>query len=150
MIAFESHPILGSSNQIVDSARARISMRTVPNMDSREAGELLVRKLTRRPPCGAHIEARVVRSTPWWKTDPDGPASIWRDMPVPKSGHFLNDLNDVLLAHTNIVGIFTTKIKPPPALRPYPERLAAAIAHGKILAKRGAGASTAAPGVERS
>jgi acetylornithine deacetylase/succinyl-diaminopimelate desuccinylase-like protein len=49
-------------------------MRTVPNMDSREAGELLVRKLTRKPPFGAHIEARVVRSTPWWRTDPDGPA----------------------------------------------------------------------------
>lgn len=73
VIAFESHPILGSSNQIVDSARARISMRTVPNMDSRETGELLVRKLTKRPPFGAHIEARVVRSTPWWMTDPDGP-----------------------------------------------------------------------------
>jgi acetylornithine deacetylase/succinyl-diaminopimelate desuccinylase-like protein len=74
VIAFESHPILGSSNQIVDSARARISMRTVPNMDSREAGELLVRKLTSKPAFGAHVEARVVRSTPWWRTDPDGPA----------------------------------------------------------------------------
>ena len=74
VIAFESQPILGSSNQIVDSARARISMRTVPSMDSREAGELLVRKLTKKPPFGAHIEARVVRSTPWWATDPDGPA----------------------------------------------------------------------------
>jgi acetylornithine deacetylase/succinyl-diaminopimelate desuccinylase-like protein len=74
VIAFESQPILGSSNQIVDSARARISMRTVPNMDSREAGELLVRKLTRKPRFGAHVEARVVRSTPWWMTDPDGPA----------------------------------------------------------------------------
>jgi acetylornithine deacetylase/succinyl-diaminopimelate desuccinylase-like protein len=74
VIAFESHPILGSSNQIVDSARARISLRTVPNMDSREAGELLVRKLVRKPPSGAHVEARVVRSTPWWTTDPDGPA----------------------------------------------------------------------------
>jgi acetylornithine deacetylase/succinyl-diaminopimelate desuccinylase-like protein len=74
VIAFESHPLLGSSNQIVDSARARISLRTVPNMDSREAGELLVRKLTTKPPFGAHVEARVVRSTPWWRTDPDGPA----------------------------------------------------------------------------
>ena len=49
-------------------------MRTVPDMDSREAGELLVRKLTTKPPLGAHIQARVVRSTPWWTTDPDGPA----------------------------------------------------------------------------
>lgn len=74
VIAFESQPILGSSNQIVDAARARISLRTVPDMDSREAGELLVRKLTRKPPHGARIEARVVRSTPWWETDPEGPA----------------------------------------------------------------------------
>jgi acetylornithine deacetylase/succinyl-diaminopimelate desuccinylase-like protein len=74
VIAFEAQPILGSSNQIVDSAKARISLRTVPNMDSREAGELLVRKLTRRAPHGARIEARVVRSTPWWETSPEGPA----------------------------------------------------------------------------
>ncbi len=74
VIALESQGILGSSNQIVDSARARLSMRTVPDMDSREAGELLIRKLTRRPPHGAHVEARIVRTTPWWKTDPEGPA----------------------------------------------------------------------------
>ncbi len=73
VIAFESQPIQGSSNQIVDSARARISMRTVPNMDSREAGELLVRKLTRNPPHGARVQARIVRTTPWWATDPEGP-----------------------------------------------------------------------------
>jgi acetylornithine deacetylase/succinyl-diaminopimelate desuccinylase-like protein len=74
VIALESQPILGSSNQIVDSARARLSLRTVPNMDSREAGELLIRKLTRQPPHGAHVTARIVRSTPWWATDPEGPA----------------------------------------------------------------------------
>jgi acetylornithine deacetylase/succinyl-diaminopimelate desuccinylase-like protein len=74
VIAFESQPIHGSSNQIVDAARARISMRTVPRMDSREAGELLARKLTKSPPHGARIQARVVRSTPWWETSPEGPA----------------------------------------------------------------------------
>ncbi len=74
VIAFESQPIQGSSNQIVDSARARLSMRTVPNMDAREAGELLIRKLSRNPPHGAHVQARIVRTTPWWETDPEGPA----------------------------------------------------------------------------
>ena len=73
-IAFEAHPIAGSSNQILDSARARLSMRTVPDMDSREAGKLLVRKLTRNPPHGLRIAARIVRTTPWWHTDPEGPA----------------------------------------------------------------------------
>jgi acetylornithine deacetylase/succinyl-diaminopimelate desuccinylase-like protein len=74
VIAFESQPIAGSSNQIVEAARARLSMRTVPDMDSREAGELLIRKLARNPPHDARVEARIVRSTPWWATDPEGPA----------------------------------------------------------------------------
>ena len=38
VIAIEAHPLHGAANQILDSARARISMRTVPNMDSEEAG----------------------------------------------------------------------------------------------------------------
>jgi acetylornithine deacetylase/succinyl-diaminopimelate desuccinylase-like protein len=80
VIAFEAHPIAGSSNQILDSARARLSLRTVPDMDAREAGERLIRKLTRRPPHGARVEARIVRGAPWWQTDPEGPAfeAAWR------------------------------------------------------------------------
>jgi len=74
VIAFEAQPIAGSSNQILDAARARIALRTVPRMDSRAAGERLARALTARPPHGAHVTARVVRSTPWWTTDPEGPA----------------------------------------------------------------------------
>ncbi|HEX6739425.1 MAG TPA: M20/M25/M40 family metallo-hydrolase, partial [Vicinamibacteria bacterium] len=74
VIAFECQPIAGSSNQILDSARARLSLRTVPDMDSRQAGELLIRHLTRRPPHGARVEARLVRSSPPWRMDPEGPA----------------------------------------------------------------------------
>jgi acetylornithine deacetylase/succinyl-diaminopimelate desuccinylase-like protein len=74
VIAMESHPILGSSNQIVDSARARLSLRTVPNMDGHKAGMLLVKKLVKDPPHGARVTARITGSTPWWTTDPEGPA----------------------------------------------------------------------------
>jgi acetylornithine deacetylase/succinyl-diaminopimelate desuccinylase-like protein len=74
VIAMESHPIQGSSNQIVDSARARLSLRTVPKMDAREAGRLLVKKLTSRPPYGAKVTATITGGTPWWTTDPEGPA----------------------------------------------------------------------------
>jgi cysteinylglycine-S-conjugate dipeptidase len=74
VIAMESHEIQGSSNQIVDSARARLSLRTVPNMDGRKAGQLLVKKLTKNPPHGAKVTAKVNGTTPWWTTDPDGPA----------------------------------------------------------------------------
>lgn len=74
VIAMESHEIQGSSNQIVDSARARLSLRTVPNMDGRKAGALLVKKLTANPPHRVKITAKVNGTTPWWTTDPDGPA----------------------------------------------------------------------------
>jgi acetylornithine deacetylase/succinyl-diaminopimelate desuccinylase-like protein len=74
VIAMESHPILGSSNQIVDSARARLSLRTVPRMDAKEAGRLLIKKLTSKPPYGAKVTAKIHGSTPWWMTDPEGPA----------------------------------------------------------------------------
>ena len=43
---------------------------------------------------------------------------------MPKSGANLKQFNDVLLAHTNLVGIFTLGgIAPPAALMPYPDRL---------------------------
>jgi acetylornithine deacetylase/succinyl-diaminopimelate desuccinylase-like protein len=74
VIAIEAHPLHGAANQILDSARARISMRTVPDMDSEEAGALVVRRLTAKPPAGAHVAARITRSTPWWTTEPEGPA----------------------------------------------------------------------------
>jgi acetylornithine deacetylase/succinyl-diaminopimelate desuccinylase-like protein len=74
VIAIEAHPLAGAVNQILDSARARISLRTVPNMDTRRAGERLVRRLMARPPAGASVAARIVRSSPWWTTEPEGPA----------------------------------------------------------------------------
>jgi acetylornithine deacetylase/succinyl-diaminopimelate desuccinylase-like protein len=74
VIALEAHPLLGSSNQILDAARGRLSMRTVPDMDAAEAGRLLVRHLTRNPPAGARVTARVTGTSQWWRTDPEGPA----------------------------------------------------------------------------
>ncbi|MBI2528236.1 MAG: hypothetical protein HYY95_07410 [Candidatus Rokubacteria bacterium] len=53
---------------------ARLSLRTVPEMDATEAGRLLVRRLTSRPPRGARVTARMTGSAPWWSTDPEGPA----------------------------------------------------------------------------
>ena len=43
---------------------------------------------------------------------------IWRDIPVPKSGIYSNQLNDAFLSHSNIVAIFTLKgVKPPAVLQ---------------------------------
>ena len=74
VIALEARPFHGSSNQIIEAARARLSLRTVPGMDAREAGRLIVKKLTTRPPYGVKITASVTGTTPWWTTDPEGPA----------------------------------------------------------------------------
>ena len=74
MIALEARPLLGSSNQIIEAARARLSLRTVPDMDGREAGRLIVKKLTTMPPYGVKVTAKVTGTTPWWTTDPEGPA----------------------------------------------------------------------------
>ena len=69
IIAFEARPVAGAFNQILDSARARLSIRTVPNMDSLATGEDIVRKLS-----GPGVTARVLAHAPWWWTDAKGPA----------------------------------------------------------------------------
>jgi adenylate cyclase len=49
---------------------------------------------------------------------------IWRDIPVPKSGVYLEQLNEALLSHSNIVAIFTLAgIKPPAVLQSRHEQL---------------------------
>ncbi|HEX7136499.1 MAG TPA: M20/M25/M40 family metallo-hydrolase [Vicinamibacterales bacterium] len=70
VIGFDAPPVDGAFNQIAASARARLSIRTVPNIDSREAGEEIVRRVTRTP----GVTARVVASAPWWRINPVGPA----------------------------------------------------------------------------
>jgi cysteinylglycine-S-conjugate dipeptidase len=74
VIALEARQFLGSSNQIIDAARARLSLRTVPDMDAREVGRLLIKKLTSKPPHGTKVTARLGGTAPWWTTNPDGPA----------------------------------------------------------------------------
>ncbi len=74
VIAFESRPIKGSSNQIIDAVTARLSLRTVPKMDPRAAGKAIVKKLCTKPPYGVKVTAEIVGSTPWWTTAPEGPA----------------------------------------------------------------------------
>ena len=76
IIAFEARQFQGSSNQIIDAARARLSLRTVPNVDGNQAAALLKKKLMNRVPNGAKVKVATSRKavTPWWTTDPEGPA----------------------------------------------------------------------------
>jgi acetylornithine deacetylase/succinyl-diaminopimelate desuccinylase-like protein len=76
VIAFEARAFKGSSNQIIDAARARLSLRTVPSVDGNRAAQLLKKRLTSRAPYGAKVTVSTSRKnvTPWWTTDPEGPA----------------------------------------------------------------------------
>jgi acetylornithine deacetylase/succinyl-diaminopimelate desuccinylase-like protein len=71
--AIEAVPIAQAANQIADAARARLSLRTVPDLDTRTAGELLVRELQRDVPHGARVTANIVGGPSWWAADPRHP-----------------------------------------------------------------------------
>jgi acetylornithine deacetylase/succinyl-diaminopimelate desuccinylase-like protein len=74
VIAFDARPLKGSSNQIIDQVTARLSLRTVPNMNPVAAGKAIVKKLRTKPPYGVKVTAEIVGTTSWWRTDPEGPA----------------------------------------------------------------------------
>ena len=74
VIGFDAHPVAGSFNQILPVARARLSVRTVPNLDSRQAGEEIARRLERAGRPHASVRAEVVSAAPWFRIEPGGPA----------------------------------------------------------------------------
>ncbi|HEX6310511.1 MAG TPA: M20/M25/M40 family metallo-hydrolase [Acidimicrobiia bacterium] len=69
---FDSHPIKGSSNQIVARAAARISVRLVPGQDPHRANELLRRHLEAVVPWGLELEFRPLGASPAWRCEPTG------------------------------------------------------------------------------
>lgn len=74
VIALEARPLVGSSNQIIESARARISCRVVADMDPMKVQDILVKHFETKVPWGlqVHIERDPVAG--WWMTTPDHPA----------------------------------------------------------------------------
>ena len=71
--AIEAVPMAQAANQIADAARARLSLRTVPDVGTREAGELLVRALQANVPHGAELSTTIVGGPSWWEADPRHP-----------------------------------------------------------------------------
>ena len=74
VIALEASPIAGSSNQLVPSARCRISVRLVPDMDPAKIGQLVVDHVKKVVPWGMTVNARVEHGAPAWMCAPEGPA----------------------------------------------------------------------------
>jgi acetylornithine deacetylase/succinyl-diaminopimelate desuccinylase-like protein len=73
VIGFDAPPVEQSFNQLAASARARLSIRTVPPRESREFGEEIIAKLNAIPMPHALVSAKIVKSVPWWRTDATGP-----------------------------------------------------------------------------
>jgi acetylornithine deacetylase/succinyl-diaminopimelate desuccinylase-like protein len=71
--AIEAVPIAQAANQIADAARARLSLRTVRDLGTDEAGELLRGALQANVPRGAELHTTIVGGPSWWEADPRHP-----------------------------------------------------------------------------
>jgi acetylornithine deacetylase/succinyl-diaminopimelate desuccinylase-like protein len=71
--AIEAVPLASASNQIADGARARLSLRTVRDIDSNEAGELLANAVRAHVPRGVHVTTAIHGGPSWWEADPSHP-----------------------------------------------------------------------------
>jgi acetylornithine deacetylase/succinyl-diaminopimelate desuccinylase-like protein len=74
VIALEASPIKGSSNQLVPSARARISVRLVPDMRPDKVFQVVSDHIKRVTPWGMQIKLRNEGGAPGWICVPEGPA----------------------------------------------------------------------------
>lgn len=74
VVALEARPILGSSNQIIESARARISVRIVPDQDPMKVQDAMVKHFETRVPWGLQVHVEREAGASWWMTEAQGPA----------------------------------------------------------------------------
>jgi cysteinylglycine-S-conjugate dipeptidase len=72
VIGLDTHPVAGSSNQIVAKAAARISIRLVADQDPERVTEALRRHLERRVPFGLEFEFVAEEAFPAWQCEPEG------------------------------------------------------------------------------
>jgi acetylornithine deacetylase/succinyl-diaminopimelate desuccinylase-like protein len=72
--ALESVPLEASANQLIDQARARVSVRIAPGQDARRVAGCVERYLGAEPPSGVLVEVRTVAAVPGWRTRSEGPA----------------------------------------------------------------------------
>lgn len=74
VIAMEASPLATASNQIIESARARVSVRIVANQDPAAVRDALVAAILRDPPWGVRVAAHPAATGIWWFVDPVEPA----------------------------------------------------------------------------
>lgn len=72
VLGFDSHPIAGSSNQIVAQAAARLSIRLAPGQDPKRCMGLLRQHLEAHVPWGLEVTFEPDDSVPAWSCEPTG------------------------------------------------------------------------------
>jgi acetylornithine deacetylase/succinyl-diaminopimelate desuccinylase-like protein len=72
VIGWDSHPIAGSSPQIVARATARLNVRLAPGQDPERAHRLLREHLAARVPWGLELETTPLWAAPGWLSEPTG------------------------------------------------------------------------------
>jgi acetylornithine deacetylase/succinyl-diaminopimelate desuccinylase-like protein len=72
VIGFDSHPIAGSSNQVVAVASARLSIRLAPGQDPARAAALVGDHLRAHVPWGLEVALTPTEAVPAWVCEPEG------------------------------------------------------------------------------
>lgn len=72
--ALETCTLKESANQIIDSAKARVSIRIVPEQNPEEISEALINHLRENAPQGVILEFEPHVPATWWYTEPKGHA----------------------------------------------------------------------------
>jgi len=72
--AIQASSRAGAANKLVESAWARVGIRTVPDMDNARVQRLLIEALTGDPPFGVQVEVKPEAIGGWWYTDASAPA----------------------------------------------------------------------------
>ncbi len=70
VIGFDAHPVDGSFNVLVDTARFRLSLRTAPAQDAGRALDVLAGYLTSHAPFGAQVSVEKIDAGTGWAMDP--------------------------------------------------------------------------------
>lgn len=75
VIGFDAQPVDGSFNVISPATRFRLSLRTAPNQNPKDAQDALIVFLKEHAPFGAEIEVERGENGSGWGMDPDAPAT---------------------------------------------------------------------------
>jgi acetylornithine deacetylase/succinyl-diaminopimelate desuccinylase-like protein len=74
ILGIDAPPVQQASNQLVPSARAKVSMRLAPGQDAAQAMEALIKHLEANVPWGAEVHISPGSEGQPYRVQPDGPA----------------------------------------------------------------------------